>query len=566
MTVWAGLRRLALAAFLVAGASVAPARADDVSAEGAARLERQIHDWLASMVGPDAKLGDRPVEVTAGAGHYQLVVQTAALVTAVTGMEITGAPFSVQLTPLDGGRWASEASGTDRKATASIPSPDGTGRGTEATVTIAAYDQHGVIDPSLATASHLDATTKGYKAIVTGPGDTVGRTSSLEEGTAHLGWQPAAAGRIDVVEDSEAQLFVSNAAVPNSGMMSTSIERLRSSLRLDGVAPDHAGTLIRAAVVLVPAGMAAMRASGANREKLTALATQERAAAEADRRAADADRQAVAAGKMTQADRTRKADERRIQAQARQKALQAAFAANKAAMPALSAEQTASAHEALAALADLLTGFDEQVTAENLHFSVAGHRTHIDKVVSGLTASAPDGRALVRLNLAMDGFSSPDLAAGPYHDLSPHHFAISPRIGGLPTADLRDFLLRAADHDTTPEDLRKQELALLVHGPLVVGLDALSLDVGPATLTGTGEVRIFGFGLYEGEAHLVMTGLDALIAQSSGVPQLKSAVPVMFLLKGMGKQEGTTTVWDITYRDGHALVNGTDVAGLIPHK
>jgi hypothetical protein len=129
---------------------------------------------------------------------------------------------------------------------------------------------------------------------------------------------------------------------------------------------------------------------------------------------------------------------------------------------------------------------------------------------------------------------------------------------------VRALLLRAADSQGGDPKLMDDAQALLAKGPAVIGLDELALDFGPATLKGSGEVRISGLGEYEGEAHVTATGLDELIKQANTVPELKQAAPVLFLLKGMGRQDGANTVWDVVYRDSKMLVNGTDLSGMIP--
>jgi len=148
----------------------------------------------------------------------------------------------------------------------------------------------------------------------------------------------------------------------------------------------------------------------------------------------------------------------------------------------------------------------------------------------------------------------------------PRHIEFAPSIGGVPAKDLRALLLRAADSEGNDPGLKAQADELMQKGPLTVGLDSLALDFGPATLRGTGELRIVGPDDVEGEAHVTATGLDALIQQANTVPELKQAEPVLFMLKGLGRQDGARTVWDITYRDRKVLVNGNDLSGMMPKK
>jgi len=569
MTASTSRRQRTLAAALAASLSLgvaAAARADDapaVSEEGAQDLERRVHDWLAALLGPSVPLGDRPIQVTAEDGHYRAELPLADKL-AGTGLTVTAEPIAGNLTPLDGGRWAIDEVRVPSPLEFSYPLPGADGGIAKFTATIATQSQSGVFDPSLATPSHWDAKLTGYSSSTEAAKDMGSSTLSVGEITMHAGLQPAADGRLDLIEETDSHLLASNANVPGNGLAAISIERMHGALKLSGVAPEQLLPLMHALVTLAPVGVATATQGQANSAAVAALAGQNRAAAEEDRRAAEADRKAVAEGRLTADERKKHNDERRAQSQARMKALAAARTGGG--KPTLSDEQKAAAHDALVALADLISGFDEQSSMENLHFSASGHSGHLGKFDSGLTVAAPDGRVGIHFHFLLDGFDSPDVPPGVFRDYLPRHIAIAPRITGIPAADLHALILRAADSNGDDPLLSVQARALLDKGPVAVGLDELSLDFGPATLTGTGEVRILGTDSYEGEAHFVATGLDALIQQSNTVPELKQAAPVLFLLKGMGKQDGATTVWDVTYRDGKALVNGTDLSGMIPGK
>jgi hypothetical protein len=571
-------RAALLAGVVAAGLGAATAaRAEDVSAEAAQDLEQQVHDWLASLLGPQVELGERPLHVTPEADHYRLELPLTGLL-ADSGLTIEGDPVSARLTPLEGGRWALDDMRVPSPLHMSFPLPatdpaaTGTGAGGTArfSATIDQQEQHAVLDPSLATPSHWDATFKGYTSSTEGLKQAGSSTMHLDATTLHMALEPVQDGRLNFVEDTDTHLLATNSTLPDGSLASFSVGRMRGTVRLDGLVPDRVGSLVRAATALAPLGAAAAAAAqgGAagdtDANALHALAEQNRAAAEADRRAADADKQAVAEGRMTPAERTKNAEERRRHARDRLKALQAARA--QGGKPPLTAEQRKAVHDALVAVADLMGGFDERFSMDDVHFVAAGHTGHLAKLDSGLSFAAPDGRAAIHFNLVLDGLDSPEIPPGVYRDYLPRHIALAPRVGGVPVSDLRALLLRAADSDGDDPQLQAQALGLLAKGPVAVGLDALSLDFGPATLKGSGEVRISGTDTYEGEAHLAATGLDALVQQANSVPELKQAAPVLFLLKGMGKQNGAETVWDITYRDKKMLVNGNDLSGMLPGK
>jgi len=109
-----------------------------------------------------------------------------------------------------------------------------------------------------------------------------------------------------------------------------------------------------------------------------------------------------------------------------------------------------------------------------------------------------------------------------------------------------------------------QATALLHTAPVTVGLDDVEIDLGPARLRGGGELRIAAADEMSGEADITITGLDALIRQAAAIPQMKQALPVLIMLKGLGRQDGNATRWKITYSGKKVMVNGNDLSALLP--
>ena len=182
----------------------------------------------------------------------------------------------------------------------------------------------------------------------------------------------------------------------------------------------------------------------------------------------------------------------------------------------------------------------------------------------GLTAGAPDGKMDIKLRLALEGLESPLLKGGPWLEFIPHRIALTPRMGGMPKNEVMALLRRAID--TEGNDIDADAMALLAANPVEVGIDDLVLDVGPLRLKGEGALAVASKDEATGEAELRATGLDALIRRANQVPDLKMAAPVLIFLKGIGKQEGTETVWHITVADRKVMVNDTDLSDLMPSK
>ena len=96
-----------------------------------------------------------------------------------------------------------------------------------------------------------------------------------------------------------------------------------------------------------------------------------------------------------------------------------------------------------------------------------------------------------------------------------------------------------SDGSDATSNNRRDGLDLLRKGPLAIGLDDLSLDMGPAKLHATGSVQVASASPDDitGQAAIEVAGLDALIQQTSAVPMAAQAAPVLIFLKGIGKQD-----------------------------
>ena len=220
-------------------------------------------------------------------------------------------------------------------------------------------------------------------------------------------------------------------------------------------------------------------------------------------------------------------------------------------------------HALVAALRDLLGGVQAQTKMERIGVDIGGQRGTLASLTIGSHAAAPGGMLDASLNLAVEGFDSPLVPPGPLHGYLPHRVALTPRLSGVPAGDLMSLLDRAID-DADKDSLQAQALGLLAKGPLKVGLEDVAMDLGAATLKANGSVTVAALNDIKGSARIDATGLDTLIHSANTVPELASAAPFLIMLKGIGEQKGDTTTWNVTYADGHAMVNGTDLSALMP--
>jgi hypothetical protein len=547
-------------------AATAPARAEAVSADTAQHLQQQLHDWLAGLLGPSIDVGE-PFRVTPEGDHFGLTFNPAKAFSEALGWNIEGDPLIAKLVPLPGRRWQIDQSQKNMSAHGTpLPSAAGKPATGNIEVTFGSEDQHATLDPSLATPSGTDVRIKDYHITMSGVGTAGMRTTAADELHSRLGWKPVADGRLDVFQVSDADRLATRTMMPNLGPISVAIERTHTDLHLGGIAPGKLAAMMRAGVTLWPVAMAASQAANANNAAIQALATRNREAAAADKRAAEEDRQAVTAGTITQAEFQQRVQERRTAAQARLKAIQVQQASAFANMPPMTPEQKTAAQDMIKALPDLLDSVNQEGSAENVVFVGFGKTWRLDKLAGGFAAAAPDGHLQTHINMAFDGFNSPDIPAGVFRDDLPRHFSIALSAGGLPSTELRSLLLQAADNNGADPHLREQLQALLTKGPMTIGLTDFKLDIGVAMLKGRGEIRLDAQHKPEGHMRFVAAGFDALIKQASGAPELASIAPVLYLLKGVGKDDGSTTLWDVTFHDGKILVNGADVAGLMKPK
>jgi len=180
----------------------------------------------------------------------------------------------------------------------------------------------------------------------------------------------------------------------------------------------------------------------------------------------------------------------------------------------------------------------------------------------GVAFASPNGRTELKLRLALEGLESPLFTPGPWAEFVPHKVTLAPRLGGVPKEALMALLRRAVE--TEGDELAGDAMELLAAHPLTAAIENLVVDLGPMRLTGQGSMEVSSPDEATGTAELRATGFDALIRRATAVKELKIAAPVLIFLKGIATQEGTETVWRITYSDRKMMVNDTDLSDLMP--
>ncbi len=168
---------------------------------------------------------------------------------------------------------------------------------------------------------------------------------------------------------------------------------------------------------------------------------------------------------------------------------------------------------------------------------------------------APHGLVQGWLEIGIDGLEVSGLAPGAAA-LVPTRVALRPTVAGVRLADLTNLILEATDPGTDPDRLRADAEALLARPGVAVGLDSLSVSVGPATLSGHGQVTLTGHDDYRTEARFTAIGFDALIAEAARNPSLQRSLPVLAVMRGFARPEGDRLVWDVVARNDALTING----------
>lgn len=224
-------------------------------------------------------------------------------------------------------------------------------------------------------------------------------------------------------------------------------------------------------------------------------------------------------------------------------------------------EQRALLQQAVAALPDLIGQFKQSLAVSSIVVDAGGARASLAKLrfESGGEATGK-GLASFSTRITAEGFDSP-MIPPEMRPLVPHQAVLAVRASGLPGREISTILVRALDAGAPPPDA-EDFTALLGRGPLALGLDELSFDLGPTAVTAEGEMQIPSPQDITGTLHVRATGFDALMTRAQTTPELTQMVPMLAMLKGFGRPQGEALVWDVVYAKGRTTVNGTDLTAL----
>ncbi|HEY1933982.1 MAG TPA: hypothetical protein VGG99_18380 [Acetobacteraceae bacterium] len=220
----------------------------------------------------------------------------------------------------------------------------------------------------------------------------------------------------------------------------------------------------------------------------------------------------------------------------------------------------APAHAAVLAWIDALRGPVADThgaeTVNGLTVTVAGQgEAHVRQMRMAADFSAARGLVHGWFDVSIDGLHVSGLPKDEAA-LVPTRIALHPTVAGVRLADLTTLMQEATEPGASPDRLRNDAQTLLMHPGVTLGMESISLTLGPATLFGHGHVTLTEHDGYAIDAHFIATGFDTLMAQAATNPAMRRSLPVLAVMRGFARQEGNRLAWDVTEHNGALTVNG----------
>lgn len=210
--------------------------------------------------------------------------------------------------------------------------------------------------------------------------------------------------------------------------------------------------------------------------------------------------------------------------------------------------------ESLRGLADTFV-VDE--TGDGLTLTAGGFTLVADSLRLGMDVRAVQALLDMRMRVELQGITPPP--ALPFGALIPRSVVLNPHISGLASKDVLDYLAAQADPVADKTALTQ---ALIGKGGMEAGLDSFTIMLSRTTLSGAVTANFPTSGVPKITAELSAVNFDDLQATLSQQPFAAQAVPVLLLIKGLGRVVGDRLMWTILSEDGHTTINGTDLSAL----
>lgn len=429
-------------AALVATLLAAPhAQAADVTPDQAKALEGQVRSWAQGLLGPDARLADRPVQVTPEGDHYHLAFP----------FKVTRGltPDTIMLTgsarPASGGRWTIEDVRVPSPSsfTAQMRIPPKAGQTTpeppipvDYTVTIGKQENQGIYDPSFATPSTFTTSLQELKVIATSALTDQLTTAKRVSGVNIL--RPSGTERADLTVDSTVEGYALSSKIGDNQKVDFAAGKARVTGEVTAVSRDRIAQLIPALVRLTGGVAPGLPKPGA------------------------------------------------------------ASAGAPSVDPQLVRTLVASLQDFASELA-----LDETIDGISVHYGASGGTASQLRI--GIGAKSDNGLMQAHMDLGLDGLALPDMQLGKMADLLPRKIALRPVLSGLPTQQLIQLLAtRANSNDAGPPpefaalfarggvSAGLESFAFDMGGANFAGMGAVMID-SPQQMTGQAQVTATNF-------------------------------------------------------------------------
>ena len=368
-------------AALMATLLTAPyAQAADVTPDQAKALEGQVRAWAQGLLGPDARVGDRPVQVTPESDHYHLAIP----IKVTRGFT----PDTIMLTgtarPASGGRWtiSDVQIPSPSSFTVQVRTPPKPGQATpeppipvDYTVTIGNQENQGVYDPSFATPSTFTTSLQDLKIAATSALTDQLTTAKRVTGVNML--RPSGTDRVDLVIDGTIEGYVLSSRIGDNQKVDITAEKARVTGEVTAVSRDRIAQVIPALVRLAGGVAPGMPKPGSTTPGAT---------------------------------------------------------------PLVDPQLVRSLIQSLQDFASELT-LNETVDGVAVHYGPYGGAASQLRI--GIGAKSDNGLMQAHMDLGLDGIALPDLQLGEVASVLPKRIALRPVLSGVPTQQLIQLLANA---------------------------------------------------------------------------------------------------------------------------
>jgi len=195
---------------------------------------------------------------------------------------------------------------------------------------------------------------------------------------------------------------------------------------------------------------------------------------------------------------------------------------------------------------------------QGLHIETASGTGDIGEMRFAMAGQARNDHIAVQSDIGVSDMAFPAVPAA-FAPIVPRRVALRTAISGIQAEGLRRLLREAMMDGANPVALQSRAIALLNEPGARAGIESLSVEAGPLLLQGSGRVRPLPDGTAAFDLHLTAHGLDSLIALVQAEPKAQQVMPMLFMVRGMGKPESGDTVWDIAFAHGITTVNGAPI-------